>query len=661
MSIATGKASEDLQVMAEIAAKTGGNVDSLAASLDKLAVKMAKGDDDPEGKFGKALAYFGVSLTDVNGKMKSQEEVAHEVAVAYEHTTESASKHAAAMEVLGKSYRENLPSLLALDTAEEEHNKLMETGAMKSKELMEASKAYNDSTRDLHKTTEGIGNTIAGMFLPLMTSVSEALYSSATNEGLLQYALEILGMTLEVVGVALKGIVSVFIEMDLGFQVLSKTIGVTLDLLNDLIHWDSSKASAAWTKYVDDITKSAVNANKSISDLWKTIDTKSPGKKPEGATDRGDYNPNKDKKPPKIKIPKKSQYEKDLDTMNAYIARLEDEAAAIGKTNDQIAERNLNLAAEKLKTKELSDEMKVHGQSLLDEISLRNKIEAAKKNNLEFDKEYAKQEKEFAKETHDLLAEQYSKLQALIQNTSEVKAKVYSDSLAILDKALKDEMISVKQYKEAVDELNDKAAETTNRTEQQMNKIFDKMRSGLADLVVSGKGSFKELVSGILSEIANMLANQAFLEFFNYLGITKNGSFSAGSGGSLISSIGSSLTSSGSGFGDMISKAATYFGFADGGIVNQPTIIGTHNDGLAVAGEAGPEAVIPLKNGSVPVQMTGGKSGPTMNFNINVTSDSTEDAAKKARVIADQVKSIVLQTLNNERRPGNSLNPTSAF
>jgi len=41
--------------------------------------------------------------------------------------------------------------------------------------------------------------------------------------------------------------------------------------------------------------------------------------------------------------------------------------------------------------------------------------------------------------------------------------------------------------------------------------------------------------------------------------------------------------------------------FADGGIVNKPTI--------AMVGEAGPEAFIPLKNGSVPVSFSGGGGG----------------------------------------------------
>lgn len=54
-------------------------------------------------------------------------------------------------------------------------------------------------------------------------------------------------------------------------------------------------------------------------------------------------------------------------------------------------------------------------------------------------------------------------------------------------------------------------------------------------------------------------------------------------------------------FGDIGGGIGDVLGFAEGGIVTSPT--------LGLLGEAGPEAVIPLKDGNVPVEIVGGVSG----------------------------------------------------
>jgi phage-related minor tail protein len=79
-------------------------------------------------------------------------------------------------------------------------------------------------------------------------------------------------------------------------------------------------------------------------------------------------------------------------------------------------------------------------------------------------------------------------------------------------------------------------------------------------------------------------------------------------------------------------------GFAEGGIVNQPT--------LGMVGEGGsPEAIIPLKGGAVPVRLEGGSASAaggavTVNFNVN-----TPDA-DSFRAAQPQIESSLARGLN---------------
>ena len=105
--------------------------------------------------------------------------------------------------------------------------------------------------------------------------------------------------------------------------------------------------------------------------------------------------------------------------------------------------------------------------------------------------------------------------------------------------------------------------------------------------------------------------------------------------------------------------------FADGGMVNRPT--------LGMIGEAGPEAVIPLKGGNVPVKMSGSQyndktlktmvsglaevlkqSGNTFNFTINTSGmiasndKEKEKFAKELSIIIEaQMRQKMVGTLSN--------------
>lgn len=99
--------------------------------------------------------------------------------------------------------------------------------------------------------------------------------------------------------------------------------------------------------------------------------------------------------------------------------------------------------------------------------------------------------------------------------------------------------------------------------------------------------------------------------------------------------------------------------FAMGGIVNKPTLFKFANGGVpgtGLMGEAGPEAIIPLKrgpDGKLGVSGGGGVSVGEINITVQNSGETLSPAAQKQ--IANQVQGIVLTTLVNQKRSGGIL------
>jgi len=91
--------------------------------------------------------------------------------------------------------------------------------------------------------------------------------------------------------------------------------------------------------------------------------------------------------------------------------------------------------------------------------------------------------------------------------------------------------------------------------------------------------------------------------------------------------------------------------FANGGIVNKPT--------LGLIGEGhNSEAVIPLKNGNVPVEMRGGSKALINSMTINVTASpgmTDADAKKQGKQIARSFQSEIDRRIMYHKRPGGML------
>jgi tape measure domain-containing protein len=237
------------------------------------------------------------------------------------------------------------------------------------------------------------------------------------------------------------------------------------------------------------------------------------------------------------------------------------------------------------------------------------------------------------------------------------------------------------------------ASAVIRETEESKNKMgFSSLQQDLSRSVASGLvdgfSNGDSLAKSLGSSLQNALLNysQKGLEE----GISKALDIASDWIADLFSSMSSSMSSSaggsGSGWGSIFSAIGAWFAsaqgnaftsagpvraFARGGafgageILTKPTFFRFASGGAwrnGVAGEAGPEAALPLKrlsDGTLGVATDGGSGGPvTINIVMNADGGQSETDSGDAgdyRVLAKRLGAVVRQVVVEEKRPGGLL------
>ena len=184
------------------------------------------------------------------------------------------------------------------------------------------------------------------------------------------------------------------------------------------------------------------------------------------------------------------------------------------------------------------------------------------------------------------------------------------------------------------------AANVAGATDDMLTTGFNTARDALADFAISGKASFRDFASSVITDMARIASQQAASSLLRGLvgmGISAAGSLFGGGGNGMTpgsaGAVSSNLGASQAGYGSAYFPQAKGGGwdggvqfFAKGGaftnsVVNRATAFGMADGGLGVVGEAGPEAIMPLArgaDGSLGVQMIGGPGGGSTVVQVNV-------------------------------------------
>ena len=174
---------------------------------------------------------------------------------------------------------------------------------------------------------------------------------------------------------------------------------------------------------------------------------------------------------------------------------------------------------------------------------------------------------------------------------------------------------------------------------------FTKMEDALVQFVMTGKLSFRDLANSVISDLTRMFVRAAITKpLFSFL-------FPNLANGGVIDS------------GKLLENAkGNIFGknkvvpFAYGGIVSKPTLF-PMRDGMGLMGEAGPEAVIPLKRtrqGRLGVESSGGGSNNVV-VNVDASNTSAQGNTGQAEMLGKMLAGAVQDELLRQQRPGGLL------
>ncbi|EHC5052991.1 phage tail tape measure protein, partial [Escherichia coli] len=197
----------------------------------------------------------------------------------------------------------------------------------------------------------------------------------------------------------------------------------------------------------------------------------------------------------------------------------------------------------------------------------------------------------------------------------------------------------------AFQNFTEDADNAAGTAEQLFNTAFSSMGNGLATFCTTGKLNFKSFTSSVLSDMAKILAQATMMKSIKGIG----------------SVLGFDLSSLSLNANGGIYQSADLSRYS-GTVVNRPTFF-AFAKGAGVMGEAGPEAILPLRRGAdgkLGVVADIGGSGMAMfapQYNIEINNDGTNGQIGPAalKVVYDLGKKAAADFMQQQARDGGRL------
>ena len=196
--------------------------------------------------------------------------------------------------------------------------------------------------------------------------------------------------------------------------------------------------------------------------------------------------------------------------------------------------------------------------------------------------------------------------------------------------------------KSFVDGLKELIKEATNLNDVLADygvQAVDKFANTFADFVATGKASFREFANSVLADLARIFARAAFFQALE----------------GIFPGLGRAARVTESAKGNVIAKNKIV-PYAMGGIVKKPTLFPMAN-GAGLMGEAGPEAIMPLRrgrNGKLGVEASGAAMG-NITVNVDASGSSVEGDESQSNQLGKAIGVAVQQELIKQKRPGGLL------
>jgi lambda family phage tail tape measure protein len=627
---------------------------TLGKGLTKLNVNLVKAAEGNED-LGRKFDALGVAVKTADGQVVPAEKALKQIADRFADMPDGAQKAAAAVAIFGKSGADLIPLL-------NEGAAAMDKFTYKVGEDFAArSDLFNDTITELGIRTQGFGAELTDALLPSLQSILEVfgdLFDTKNDWDALFTVIRVGIQSVATFVFATVKLFDVFIKNAVaGFQVIAKAV-----------QGDFQGAAEIYRTRVSGMLAQARQDFAQIGKIFSEAPSPGTGRRQGGrsmALDTTEENKRADAAAKKAaaaakkaadeqeRILKRRQEltRKASDLLEQYRQNVEDldtQIAGVGadpfkqlmlEREQAIRDASREVDRMTMAVVDLAREVRAAGGEL-DIGPFRDAINA------------------FSDRENALAARKYSEgLAEIGENASKAAIELldFSDAASSQKDALSGARSAIDDYLQSVGTLSENISNVTTNA-------FSGLEDAIVSLTTTGTFSFRQFALAIVEDLTRMVTRMLIIAPLLKLiqGLIPGGTFASASAG--LSGAGA-LKSFIPGFA--LNATGNVYGsngvvpFARGGIVNGPTMF-PFAKGVGLMGEAGPEAIMPLRRGADGRLGVAASGGAGVNVTVNVDAGSSQvqgdgpNANQLGRVIGAAVQAEIVK----QQRPGGLLATT---
>lgn len=627
MSDRTGVAVGTLSELDYAAKMNGSSIDAVQSALGKLAAKAV---DAATGNKTAAATFdaLGISVKNTDGSMRSSVDIMQELGDKFREINDPTVKAALAIEIFGKSGAQMIPVIENMREARQEARDL---GVTVGEDFAIQAAQFNDNLDRMSAMASSLAKSLLNELLPSLNRVMDAMVEARKAGDSSMWA----------------GFRQVTRNVVYDYENLDKSIAEVTAKIGRLVEMQKALSSDSLAASVNRFFSPGdlATVNNQLAEARAVLEQMKALQGPGAGAGRGFINPPAGGESGESAILKRINGAKAQEEADKLAAKAADERKRILQgLSDEVLK--LTLGEEALTLAKLRQLGATPQQIAQAESEIRKKLQilALDREMDEIIKAQTKAEEEAIRARTK--AEEESRRSK--EKLAEAGKRVYDETrspieklnieMARLNDLLNQGAIDWDTYSRAVfkaqddfDEVGKKGKDTMADLKQAVEGWGRQATDTFVDFAFTGKASFKDMVNGILQDIARMVIQKQVMA-----------PLMAAAGGFFGFANGGIMTNSG---------PVPLNAYANGGIANSPQV--------ALFGEGRmPEAYVPLPDGrTIPVTMNGGGGGPTnVVVNVNMESGQTQvqedgGAANLGRLIAGAVKAELI----NQKRPGGLL------
>jgi len=579
---------------AELADVSNEQLNTGLLQLSKNMLEAAKGTET----YASAFRALGVAITDESGQLRSADAVFEDIADRFAQLPDGATKAAVAMRLFGRSGAQLIPLLNGGSDA------LTKLGFGLSAEFTEKAQLFNDTMAGIGRRFREIQLQILDYFLPTFQMIGDAfadLFQGSSGDWKAFGAL--IASVLRGVGAAVYATIA-------GIRFLSRVIGDLVAIADAALKRDFAKVGQIATRGLKETGAQFQTDRRNLSQLLG-------GGLANQRPDRTGYSR------------RLMGGAFDVENLLGGGAAASEKAAKDKAAADKKAAEEAAKLAEAQQKGYLASLLQLDASKAA--LAIARESDPLKRIELEYEERRRVLMTEFAESAQASLTTAQDmnierKLAIDLDTLAAEKQKALEEATKSSGKTFKEAFgDKMEEYKKTLADFGGQAADA-------VIGAFQGMEDALTTFVTTGKANFRDLANSIIADITRIAIRQAIIK-------------------PLVGAL----------FPDVKSANGNVFAsngivpFAKGGIVDRPMVF-PFAKGIGLMGEAGPEAIMPLRRGPggrLGVESSGGMGNIVVN--VDATGSQAQGNTNQGKQLGEAIGVAIRQELIRQKRPGGLL------